>query len=243
MTTLSNEVASTPHQRLYKLTDKNGFTRPGMYNQCLWGPNISHSGTGKGDLCGPGYIHAYTSPYLAVLLNPIHANMNPSRLWIAEGIVVKTDKGLKVGCKSLTTLREISLPEFTTNQKIYFALLCAAEVYKDSDFLAFVHNWVTGRDRSAETARAVAWAAEAALAAETARAVAWAAEAAETARAVAWAAEAALAGALGAAAARAAAAAEAARAAWAARAAEAAEISPGFNLDELAEKAYRFERI
>ena len=207
--------------KLYKLTNKDGFTRPGMSNACLWGPRVSHSGTGKGDLCGPGYIHAYTSPYLAVLLNPIHANMNPCRLWEAEGDVIKNDKGLKVGCVTLTTIKEIPLPEFTNEQKIYFALLCAAEVYKDSDFLAFVHNWVTGKDRSAEAAaRAAAWTAwttTRTTAEAAARAAAWAAwAAARTAEA-------------------------AARAA--ARAAEAAGIAVvNLDLNLLAEKAYKFER-
>ena len=163
--------------KLYKLTDKDNYTRKGYYNETLWGPGVRHSGTGKGDLCGPGYIHAYTSPYLAVLLNPIHAGMNPCKLWEAEGEIVKNDNGLKVGSVSLTTIRELPLPKFTSNQTVYFALLCVSQVYEDSGFISFVNDWMTGKDRSAEAAGAAARAA--ARAAEAAaEAAAWAARAA-----------------------------------------------------------------
>jgi len=223
---------------LYKLTDKGGYTRRGYRNQCLWGNGVTHSGTGKGGLCGPGYIHAYTSPLLAVLLNPIHAALNPCKLWEASGEVVKSDNGLKVGCVSLTTIKELAIPVFTTNQRVYFALLCASKVYKDSDFISFVNNWVSGKDRTARAAERAARAAErAARAAESAveSAVESAAWAAERAAWAAWAASAAWA----AWAASAASAAErAARAAWVAeRAASAAEI----DLISLAEKAYNWK--
>ena len=36
--------------KLYKLTDGDGQTRGGTQ----WGPGVSHSGTGEGELCGPG---------------------------------------------------------------------------------------------------------------------------------------------------------------------------------------------
>lgn len=62
--------------RLYKLTNQNGQT----YNQTQWGENVSHSGTGQGELCGPGWIHAYTSPLLATLFNPIHAAFSNPQL-------------------------------------------------------------------------------------------------------------------------------------------------------------------
>ena len=66
--------------KLYKLTDGDGQTMSGTQ----WGPGVSHSGTGEGELCGPGWIHAYEHPLIAVLLNPIHANIQNPRLWEAE---------------------------------------------------------------------------------------------------------------------------------------------------------------
>jgi len=111
---------------VYKLTTSDNKTRKGRTNECTWGPGITHSGTGEGGLCGPGFIHAYLSPELAVLLNPVHADIENPKLWecYVERID-KSDKNLKVGAVSLTTIREIPLPVFTPRQRVVFAVLCA----------------------------------------------------------------------------------------------------------------------
>ncbi|KKL58315.1 hypothetical protein LCGC14_2226540, partial [marine sediment metagenome] len=57
-------------ETLYKLTDSNDQT----YGKTQWGPGIEHAASGKGPLCTEGWLHAYTDPLLAVLLNPIHGN-------------------------------------------------------------------------------------------------------------------------------------------------------------------------
>ena len=160
--------------KLYKLTTSDFKTRKGEYNECLWGEGVTHSGTGTGDLCSPGYVHAYTDPLLAVFLNPIHADLHDPVLWECEGEVVKNDRGLKVGCVSLTTTRRIELPAVTTEQRVKFALLCALEVYDDPAFAAWARSWLSGEDRSEKSA--VAAGARAAVAAGARAAVAaWAA--------------------------------------------------------------------
>ncbi len=158
--------------KLYKLTDSCGKTRGGTQ----WGPGVSHSGTGEGELCGPGWIHAYEHPLVAVLMNPIHANFKNPRLWEAEGEVGLRDGQIKCGCKTLTTIREIPLPAITTEMRVRFAILCAKEVCADLSWNAWADRWLSGEDRSeaasgaaAEAAWAVTWAA------------AWAAEAASAA--------------------------------------------------------------
>jgi hypothetical protein len=186
---------------LYKLTDKNGQTR----NNTQWGPGVSHSGTGEGELCGPGWIHAYEHPLIAVLMNPIHAHFKNPRLWEAEGEIARRDGHLKCGCKTLTTVREIPLPEITTEMRVRFAIMCAKEVCAaDIAWNAWADKWLSGEDRTqaaaaeaaeaeaAEAAADAAWAArEAAWAmARAAWAAAWAAArgAARAAEAAAWAA-------------------------------------------------------
>jgi len=141
---------------LYKLTDENGET----YNHTKWGPGVTHTATGKGPLCGPGWIYAYTHPLLAVLLNPAHANFKHPRLWEAEGIVGIEDKGLKVGCKSLTTTKEIDLPKITAKQTVKFAIFCALEACVDPRFVSWAKDWLDGKNRSsldATTAYAAAY--------------------------------------------------------------------------------------
>jgi len=194
--------------KLYKLTDENGRT----YGGTQWGEGVEHTALGTGELCGPGWLHAYTGSesdpeagaLLAVLLNPIHANFQPPRLFEAEGDVGKTGYGLKVGCTRLRALREIPLPVVTTEQRVRFGILAALEVCpKDGwgiKFRAWATDWLDGSDRSASAAwaaEAEAWAAEAEAEAETvaawsaARAARAAARAARAASAAAEAAEAA----------------------------------------------------
>ena len=165
---------------LYKLTDENGYTR----NRTQWGEGIKHKAKGEAgqDLCTDGWIHAYVDPNLAVLLNPIHAAFANPRLWEARGVVGKTDCGLKVGCRTLTTIREIPLPQWGIIQTAAFGILCSLEVYTDPAYVTWANRWLEGTDRSTQAAaRAAKWAARAATA--TAAAAARAAAEAEAARA------------------------------------------------------------
>jgi hypothetical protein len=198
--------------KLYKLTDSCGKTWGGTQ----WGPGVSHSGTGEGELCGPGWIHAYEHPLVAVLMNPIHANFKNPRLWEAEGEVGLRDGQIKCGCKTLTTVREIPLPSITTEMRVRFAILCAKEVCAYPAWIAWADRWLSGEDRSEAAAAKAEWAAWAAQAA-----AGWAAGAASAAYRSAAYRSAAYRSAWEAMAADAADAAEAAEA-WAARAAEAA---------------------
>ena len=197
--------------KLYKLTDSCGKTR----NDTQWGPGVSHSGTGKGELCGPGWIHAYEHPLVAVLMNPIHANFQNPRLWEAEGEVGLRDGQIKCGCKTLTTTREIPLPSITTEMRVRFTILCAKEVCACSEWNAWGDKWLSGEDRTLSAAAAAYRAAMAARASAAAMAAETAAAMAAMAAMVAEA---------------------AARAARVARAAE-AEAWHGIDIFEIAEKA------
>ena len=148
---------------LYKLTDQDHKTRAGRHNEALWGPDVAHSAKGPAgqDLCSDGWIHAYTDSLLAVLLNPIHANIDNPVLWEAEGEVGKSD-GCKVGCRTLKTVRIILLPEVTTEQCVRFAILCAKRVRNDAQWNAWADAWLSGKDRSYKAAEAAAWTVEAA---------------------------------------------------------------------------------
>ncbi len=205
---------------LCKLTDSKDKTR----NNTQWGENITHTATGKGDLCSNGWIHYYDSPLLAVLLNPIHGDFSNPHLWkIKVGKKVKKDHGLKYGSNSVTTIYRIDLPKITTEQRIIFGILCSMAVYKNKKFTQWGKHWIDGTDRSRAAAWAAAEAAEAAArasaraSARAAAKAAWAARA--SARAAAEAAARAAAEASARASARAAAEAVAEAAAWAARAA------------------------
>ena len=115
---------------LYKLTDQEMRTHGGYQ----WVLGETRTAPGGGPLCSPVWLHAYTDPILAVMLNSIHADITEPRLFKCEGLVGATDLGLKVGCTSLTLTEEIPLPTVTTTQRTRFAILCAMEVSADAEW-------------------------------------------------------------------------------------------------------------
>jgi len=177
--------------RVFKLTDSEMKT----YDGFQWELNKTFKTSGDGELCGPGFLHSYEHPLLAILHNPIHGyfDLNTARLFEAEADgKIKKDGQMKMGSSELTLIKEIEIPKITLEQRVAYAILCAKEVCKDEDWNFWADNWLSGKDRSEKTAKAARWAAsrEAASAAWVA---CWAAESAWTTEAAraAWAAEAA----------------------------------------------------
>lgn len=152
---------------IYKLTDMNMKT----YRGYSWTLGKWNRTSGKGTLCGPGWLHAYTSPVLAELLNPIHANFREYRLFRGEasGPVI-SDSGLKVGYTNMRITEELPRLHITTENRIRFGIACACRVYTSAEYRAWAGRWVSGADRTETAAWAAVEAAE--TAAETA---AWAA--------------------------------------------------------------------
>jgi len=147
----------------YKLTTQEGKTR----NETQWGENVTHEATGdiKQGLCSDAWIHAYTHPLLAVLMNPVHADIENPILWEGKGEGEAKFEPLKCGFRKFTTLKKIPLPEVTDVQKVAFGILCAKEVYKDSSWNQWADKWLSGEDRTKSSANAAADAAAYAAAA------------------------------------------------------------------------------
>ena len=145
----------------YKLTDQNLQTYEGF--QWEMGKKVTTSE--EEELCGPGWLHYYHHPLLAVLLNPIHANIkNPRMFEVEVGSTCLDDKGLKGGTTEMTLVKEISIPEVTIVNRIAFAILCAKDVYKETGWNKWADNWLNNIDRSHDAAAAAYAAADAAAA-------------------------------------------------------------------------------
>ena len=164
----------------YKLTDQNMQT----YKGYQWKLGKWYKTSGVGELCGEGWLHCYCSPLLAILHNPIHADIENPRLFEVEVRgECKTDGQMKEGWTEMRIAKEIELPKITSEQRIKYAILCAGEVCTDEGWTAWAVNWWCDIDRSSEAAWAAcavrgaaraAWAA-ARAARGAARAAAWAA--------------------------------------------------------------------
>ncbi len=119
--------------KLFKLTNEQGQTQARMEwgEGTQWGPGVSHHVpmVPAPRLRSTDLLHAYTDPDLALLLNPIHRGFSPPRLWAARGVVVCSSWD-EVGCYSLTTTRELALPDWYRSRRrevvVDFARLCAA---------------------------------------------------------------------------------------------------------------------
>jgi len=141
-----------PDMKLYKWTTQDGKTRVGYTNETQWGLSVTHTASGEGELCSPGWLHAYTDPLLAVMLSPIHIPLGYSILWECDGKVGLSDNGLKVGCTALTTLHTIDIPVVSIEQQVAFAIMCTLEVYYEPRFVEWANNWLKGVDRTAQAA-------------------------------------------------------------------------------------------
>ena len=94
--------------KIYKFTDKEGFT---SYNTNWLPLGTTHTVEWGGALCAQGCLHAYSSPFIAVLMDSIHGFylVRKGRLFEGEGDVRLSD-GAKLGCSSITLHREIEIP-------------------------------------------------------------------------------------------------------------------------------------
>ena len=135
---------------VYKLTDQNFKT----FNDTIWGENVTHKTSGESVLCTDGWLHYYHHPILAILLNPIHANIENPILWKAkaEGKHLD-DHGLKGGCTKLTTIKQITIPIISPEQKIKFAILSTKKVCNHHQWNQWADNWLSGKDRSKKSAK------------------------------------------------------------------------------------------
>ena len=89
------------------------------------------------------------SPLVAIMLNPWHSQLEQQKmleLEFSQISVVKSDPRISM------LVRETQVPSVTTDQKIVFALMVIQEVYKNEVFCNWSESWISGNDRSPESA-------------------------------------------------------------------------------------------
>jgi len=136
----------------YKLTTQNLIT----HGTCQWTiGNWKHT-NGKGYLCGPGFLHYYHHPLLAMIMNPVHANIHYPRLFEVDARGThRNDRYLKGGCNSMKLIRELEIPTITTKQLSAFIILYAKEVDHSVEFNTWADDWLSNKDRTVKAMRYV----------------------------------------------------------------------------------------
>ena len=136
----------------YKLTTQDLTTHRGYQ----WTLGEWSETSGEGELCGPGFLHAYSDPYLAAFMNPHHADIECPRFFRAEGRKKLDDRGMKCGYSQMRIMEELPAIEPTLEQKVEFGIRCALAVCSDEKFVKWANEWLSGEDRTESSAYASA---------------------------------------------------------------------------------------
>ena len=122
-----------------------------------WEKNVPISISKPGnEMCSDQVLHCYNHPLLAAFLNPIHGDIHNPRLFlISVDKIVNTD-GLKFASKSQTILEEMPYPDISTEKRIEIAIRIAKTVYKDEKWNEWADRWLSGTDRSGDSANIAA---------------------------------------------------------------------------------------
>jgi hypothetical protein len=126
-----------------------------MEGETFWLDGVEKKAVGKGKtLCSKDLIHYYNDKILAIIFNPIHAKIQNPRLIEIEIDNEISHDGLKGGCKTARYIKEIDVPVVSLEQRVKFAVIVALSVYKDETFSMWAQDWLSGKDRTMESAKA-----------------------------------------------------------------------------------------
>ena len=135
--------------RLYLITDEHDRTNDGRY----WLPGATHHVSGKGGLFGSGWFQCYMNPLFAAFLSPISDCPENPHLWLVQGKVEITQKGLIVGCRKLTAMRQVPLPILSNDQRIELAIAASKNAYPEEFFVSWADRQlqpIQGRRKASE---------------------------------------------------------------------------------------------
>jgi len=141
---------------VYKLTRPDCTTYGGFKYKV--GQLYTFSSTG--DLCGPGYSHAYLSIATAVLHNPIHIAYDPAILWRAEGVIAAHEGAMKIGCSTIRLIEPCPMPQVTVEQRVAYAIRLAWP-FGTPAWRTWALDWLNGTNRTLAAAKAAETAAQA----------------------------------------------------------------------------------
>ena len=103
------------------------------------------------------FFSFYDSPLLAMLHNPIHADISRPRLFEAS-VWGEEQRDGQMRCEwtNAKLMKELAVPRITPIQYVAYGILCSLEIYKDKGYVKWARDWLSGKDRSIVGARAVA---------------------------------------------------------------------------------------
>ena len=141
----------------YKLTSQKMQT----YGGFQWEPDAWYSSIdaifkdSQRSLGSEAWFHCCDNPIVAIMQNPVEGQIIDPRLFRCN---VKGSKrgemGLKFGFTYMRLGEELECPKITLNQLLAFGILCVKEICKEKGWLEWADKWLSGVDRSKESATA-----------------------------------------------------------------------------------------
>jgi hypothetical protein len=128
--------------KVYKLTTQEMTSHGGFE----WKKGEWHIEPAIGQMCQDGWLHAYPHPLIAEFMNPIHANIQEPRFWIAEATgKYQEDGGLKLGFEGLRLVEEIIPPHIDQEHRIRMALMVSLEVCGNIQWRSYANTVIDGK--------------------------------------------------------------------------------------------------
>lgn len=119
------------------------------YGGCKWAIGEWNDADSLGPFCRPGGFHGYEHPLLAVLHNPLHANIREPRLFEAEADgEIAHDGKMLLKAKRMRIVLEIPVPAVSIAQRVAYGIYCAKAVYSNQEWTRWADAWLSGEDRS-----------------------------------------------------------------------------------------------
>ncbi len=130
----------------YILADSANHTRRGSR---IFPGHSTFSSQTSNNIVAQNASEIGASPLVAIMLNPWHAQLEKPKMLELRFAAVAIDTSDPTISMNV---REVAVPETTTDQKIIFALMVISAVYKNDQFNQWAEKWINGSDRSAESA-------------------------------------------------------------------------------------------
>jgi len=134
--------------QLYFVADQTGHLADDRVLEC--GKFKQKIGSAEDPLARyAGPVH--TSALVAALTHPDSLSGDSNKMFEVNRWKVNVDAN---NPEAYTVVKEVAVPTVTIGQKVAFAVATVREIYHDSDFATWADDWLSGKDRSADSAKA-----------------------------------------------------------------------------------------
>lgn len=134
--------------QLYFVADRTGHLADNRVLECgKFKQKIGSDGDPLARYSGP----VHTSALVAALTHPDSVSGDSNKMFEVNRWKVNVDAK---NPEAYTVVKEVAVPTVTIGQKVAFAVATVREIYHDSDFVTWADDWLSGKDRSADSAKA-----------------------------------------------------------------------------------------